>query len=224
MSGLINVPSADMDSAGDARIGAHFLNRYSLPTGSFAYPDGKPYHSYDFYLSITPFRWMELGYTFTLFRALNSHGVYAYNRKDRYFSVKFAPFRESKLLPAIAVGANDFIDSSFKIDDPGGSGFFCNFYLAATKHIPLGSHGGVVGVSAVYRHFTHKCSRKWDGLVGGLTYSPPFAPSLRFIAEWTGCDVNVGADCLLFRHLLIQASLQDGKFPSAGLCYVVNLF
>lgn len=224
MSGLINVPSADMDPAGEARIGAHFLNRYSLPEGCFAYPDGTPYHSYDFYLSLTPFRWMELGYTFTLLRAPNSRGEYAYDRKDRYFSVKFAPLQEGRYHPAVAIGANDFVDSGFKIDSKGGSGFFCNIYAAATKHFELGTKGGTLGLHAAYRHFAHRSGRKWDGLVGGITYSPPFARNLRLIAEWTGCDVNIGADCLLWRHILIQASLQDGKYPSAGLCYRVNLF
>ena len=64
MSGLIHVPSADMDESGVARVGAHFLNREFTPDVGFDY-EGK-YHTISHYLSITPFRWMEIGYTCTL--------------------------------------------------------------------------------------------------------------------------------------------------------------
>ena len=64
MSGLIHVPSADMDEVGVARIGAHFLNREFTPDMRFNF-NGK-YHTISHYLSITPFRWIEIGYTCTL--------------------------------------------------------------------------------------------------------------------------------------------------------------
>lgn len=35
MSGLIHVPSADMDKAGEIRIGAHFLNKNFTPDRGF---------------------------------------------------------------------------------------------------------------------------------------------------------------------------------------------
>ncbi|MCM1484304.1 MAG: YjbH domain-containing protein [Muribaculaceae bacterium] len=224
MSGMINVPSAEMDSAGDARLGAHFLNRNSLPTGAFKNERGT-YHTYDFYISLTPFWWVELGYTITLFKDKDPEGHLGYHSKDRYMSIKFNPLREGKWWPAVAVGSNDFISSSFNIsteDSNKGNSYFRNYYAAATKH--FSGRWGEAGITAVYRHFTNLKAHKWNGVVGGVTYRPPFARNLRAIVEWTGCDVNVGVDCLLCRHLLIQGSLQGGRYPSAGLCYVVNLF
>ena len=64
MSGLIHVPSADMDKAGEIRIGAHFLNKNFTPDRGFNY--GGKYNTLSHYLSITPFSWMEIGYTCTL--------------------------------------------------------------------------------------------------------------------------------------------------------------
>lgn len=222
MSGLIHVPSADMDSAGDARIGAHYLDHAMLPDGSFML-NGEKYNTFDFYVSLTPFWWVEIGYTMTLFKQIDN-GHKGYNRKDRYFSVKFNPLREGYWWPAVAIGSNDFISSSFKVsnDDLEGNAYFRNYYVAATKHFK-GAWGGV-GITASYRHFIRKGAKKWNGVVGGVTYSPPFAQNLRCIVEWTGNEANVGIDCLLWRHIFIQGSLMKGKYPSAGLCYKVNLF
>lgn len=64
----------------------------------------------------------------------------------------------------------------------------------------------------------------WNGVVGGITYRPSFARNLRAIAEYTGNEINVGADYLLWKHLFLQATLQDGKYFSGGVCFCVNLF
>lgn len=64
MSGLIHVPSGEMDEAGEARIGVHFLNKEFTPEKGFNY-EGK-YNTLSHYLSITPFSWLEIGYTCTL--------------------------------------------------------------------------------------------------------------------------------------------------------------
>ena len=51
MSGLIHVPSGEMDEAGEARVGAHFLNKEFTPDKGFNY-EGKyveplsEYHSF----------------------------------------------------------------------------------------------------------------------------------------------------------------------------------
>lgn len=56
MSGLIHVPSGEMDEAGEARVGAHFLNKEFTPDKGFNY-EGK-YNTLSHYLSITPFSWL----------------------------------------------------------------------------------------------------------------------------------------------------------------------
>ena len=50
-----------------------------------------------------------------------------------------------------------------------------------------------------------------------------FSKNLRVIAEYTGDDVNVGFDWKLWKHLLIQSSLQNGKYFSGGVCFCINL-
>ena len=62
LSGLIHIPTAEMNKTGDACIGAHFLNKYFTPDGGFVYENEK-YNTLCYYLSITPFSWIELGCT-----------------------------------------------------------------------------------------------------------------------------------------------------------------
>lgn len=225
MSGLIHVPSADVYTEGDLRVGTYFLNKHFTPSEAFIDGGGR-YNTMDFYLSVTPFRWLELGYAFTLMK--NRHPGYSkssYNSKDRYISLKLTPFREGKYLPSISVGAND-IFSTFSLRGDGyedrKSEYFNNYYIAVTKHIDI--RRWQLGATLSYRRFKRHGNDRWNGLVGGLTVSPSFARDGRLIAEWDGCRVNVGIDWLLFRRIALQAAMIDCRYFSGGLAYRVNLF
>lgn len=221
MTGLVHVPSAEMDPAGEARIGIHFLNREFLPGDVFIY-EGRRYHTFSHYLSLTPFRWIEIGYVCTFLRNREVKGsIGGYGAKDRYFTLKLNPLREGKWHPAIAVGGHDFLDSRATLSGEGGELYFGNFYVAATKHIDLLQHE--LGIHIAYRHYRREYNRCWNGVVGGLTYRPAFARCLRALAEYTGNEVNIGLDCLLWRHLFLQTSLQEGRYLSGGICFRMNL-
>lgn len=236
ISGLIHTPSAEMNETGTARIGAHFLNREFTPD---AFDFGGKYHTADYYLSITPFSWIELAYTCTLQKNwrrdsqanIMEGGETRYYYQDRYFSIKVRPLKEGKWWPAIAIGANDPIGTlagegtkqggDTPANGDGKSQYFCNFYVAATKHFQ--SKAGEWGVHASYRKFKREYNHKWNGLVGGITYRPAFARNWRAIAEYTGNDINVGIDCVLWKHLLLQGSMQNGKYFSGGICFQIQL-
>lgn len=226
MSGLIHVPSAEMGNEGDARIGTYFLGKHFTPDFGFSY-DGKKYNTMSFYLSATPFKWMEFGYTFTLFKTLAKgySETPKYNQKDRYFSIKLNPIRESKYIPAIVIGGNDIFSTAFKSTMEGGEDgnyYFSNYYIAVTKHIRLNRN--IIGINVAYRKWKRDYNSKWEGVVGGITFQPSFQKNLRAIAEYTGDDINIGFDWLLWKHLLIQSSLQNGKYFSGGICFQMNLF
>lgn len=235
MSGLIHVPSAEMDEEGSIRIGTHFLNKHFLPDKAFdldvSFPTlnkGK-YNTMDFYASITPFSWIEIGYTITLRKSNHSntssdHDI-SYCRKDQYFSLKVQPLKEGKWWPAVVLGTNDPITKGGKKDGGNETNLnqhFANYYIAATKHFNIGSQE--LGTTIVYRKFKRSYNSRWNGVVGGVTYRPSFARNFRAIVEWTGCDVNFGVDCVLWKHLKLQASLLNGQYPSVGICYTTNLF
>ncbi len=81
----------------------------------------------------------------------------------------------------------------------------------------------LIGTHLSYRKWKRDYNSKWNGIVGGVTLQPAFFRKLRLIGEYDGYGVNVGADCELFRYLLVQASLQQLKYPSAGLSLRIGL-
>ncbi len=234
MSGLIHVPSAEMDDEGSIRAGTHFMNKHFLPNRAFDLNEKFPllekgkYDTFGFYMSITPFSWIEISYTITLRKSNHSNKGNDYNmsycRKDQYFSIKLQPLREREWLPSIAFGINDPITRAPQknVRDINLNQHFSNYYIAATKHFTIGQQE--FGLTVVYRKFKRKYNSRWNGLVGGITYKPSFAKNFRGLVEWTGCDINIGVDCVLWKHLMLQLSMQDGRYPSGGICYTTKLF
>ena len=220
MQGLIHVPTADMDTVGVARIGAQYLPKEMVSDKMTV--DKEKFNTFTNYLSITPFRWIEIGYCYTLWKFHKNKdpkekiGFYA---KDRYFSVRIQPIREAKWWPSVVIGGNDVISSG----DNGTSGsmYNKNFYVAMTKHAKL--PGVTLGGHVAYRKWKRDYNHKWNGVVGGITLQPDFYSPLRAIVEWDGNEVNAGVDCRLFKFLQLQCALQDGKNFTGGLCFCINL-
>lgn len=229
MSGLIKNPSGDMNPSGEAVISSYFMNRHFTPGSAdqqwgFVY-NGKKYDTVDFSLALTPFWWLEVGYTFTLQKTLaDGHSKPRFNQKDRFFSVKFRPLREGKYHPAIAIGSNDFIGSALKRGGykESGAGYFCNYYIVATKHFVPKGHD--IGVTLGYRYVPVKYGKKWQGVIGGVTWRPKWVPNLRVVGEWTAHEANIGVDCLLWRHLFLQFAMVGCRYPQGGIAYQINLF
>lgn len=220
ISGLIHIPSAEMHHEGDAFVGAHFLNKYMMPDNGFLY-QGEKYNTFDYYLALTPFSWIEMSYVCTeRIYGKDQQGNIKWS-KDRYASVKLRALKEGKYYPAIAIGCNDVWTAAFYRDKPNVQLYYTNLYIAATKHFNFSNNE--LGVTLSYRRFYRGYNSKWNGLVGGVTFRPAFFPQGRIIAEYTGNEFLMGMDVLLWQHLRLQASLKDFKHLNAGLCLQFNL-
>ena len=218
--GLIHVPTAEMDTTGVVRVGAHYVNAHMIPDG-MKY-DGEKFNSLTNYLSITPFSWIEIGYGYTLWkmhRNFDKKQKSGFYSKDRYLSLRLRPLKEGRYWPALVVGGNDVWGSND--NGQSGSNYYRNYYVAATKHVDVG--GNLFGAHLAYRHWKRDYNDKWNGVVGGLTFQPSFYQPLRLMGEYDGHSVNFGIDCELLRYLLLQASLQQAKYFSAGLCLRIGL-
>ena len=91
-SGLIHVPSADMDTAGVARIGLHYIPKEMMPDRMTC--DNEKFNSLTNYLSLTVFRWVQVSYGYTLWKMHRNQKPYnktGFYTKDRYFSLKLQP-------------------------------------------------------------------------------------------------------------------------------------
>ena len=213
MTGLLHVPSAEMDTIVNFRLGVHAIPTDMMPDGIRF--EGEKYASSNWYVSAMPLKWLEVGYSFTLMKfrknldkESDEIGFYS---KDRYFSLRLRLLNEGRYWPSVVIGGNDVIGQR---DGDSESFYFRNFYVATSKHLDLPF--GVVGGHLTYRKWTRSYNSRWDGVVGGITLRPSIYSPLRAIAEYDGDGINIGADCMLFRYVLLQASLIKCRYLSVG--------
>ena len=221
ISGLVHVPTGETNHEGDAFIGAHFLNKNMMPDTGFLY-QGEKYHTFDYYVALTPFSWLEMSYVCTerIYRKDDQGNIINWS-KDRYASVKIRPLKEGKYHPSVAIGCNDVWTSAFFPDQHNVQLYFQNWYIAATKHFEF--KGNELSLTLAYRYFYRGYNSKWNGVVGGITFRPAFFPQWRLMAEYTGNEFILGTDVLLWQHLRLQASVKNFKYLYGGICLQFNL-
>lgn len=223
ITGLVHIPTAEMAEEGDVRAGSFFLPADFVPENMQRNQEIGRYNTFNYYLAITPFSWIELSYVCTFLKAHKNNDptntVIGYYQKDRHFNVKVRPLKEGRYWPALAIGAQD---PGRSVKDNGDYAYFQNFYAVASKHVTLRGHE--LAAHVAYRYYRSDFNRRWRGVAGGITYRPAFAHNLRLAGEYTGDAFLVGVDCLLWRHLFLQASLQDGKHFVGGIRLQMNLF
>lgn len=221
-TGLLHAPSAEMQKDKTVMLGANFLNKELTPPTWY-------YHTYNYFLNVTIFPFLEVAYTCTLFKAealgLGPYGYSGFTNQDRYFSVRLRALKEGQLwkhMPAVVLGASDPFTSSGggAFGSESGNGYFSRFFVAATKHIQLGSEE--IGVHLSYLYNQRK-EYKLNGFAAGITYSPSVCPELKVIAEYDSKDFALGASYLLFKHLHAQVEMQKMKYISGGLTFQFRL-
>lgn len=225
VTGLLHTPSAEMQPDKTVMIGGGFLNNQITPPRFY-------FNTYNYYLNVTIFPWLEVAYTCTLFTAeslgLDKHGYSGFTNQDRYFSVRLRLLKEGQFwqhMPAIVVGTSDpFTSSGGGIIANNGetvkNGYFSRFYISMTKHIPVKE--GRLGAHVSYLYNQRK-DYPLNGLGIGLSFAPTCLQNLEVILECDTYDVIFGAHYLLFNHFMLQIMLQDGKYFSGGITYQFRL-
>lgn len=217
-TGLMQVPSAEMDSAGMFRVGASFLHQDFLPSQM------RRKNTFGYTLGLTVFRWLEMSYSCALLY-MHKNGdasePMGYYNEDRHVNVKVTPLYEGRWWPSLAVGMDDVGRFDRIKSGTNTNNFFQNIYVAATKHVDI--RGYELGAHLSYRYYSSNANSDRRGVAGGLSLRPAFFRPLRIMGEWDGIGVNVGADVLLWRHLFAHAVLVHGHGFTGGLSYHYQL-
>lgn len=220
ITGLLQVPNAEADSAGTFRGGISWVDKRMLPDMSY-YGDGIPFSAPCYTIGFSAWEWLQLSYTGTFVKTHggNPSNELKYYNQDRHINIKLRPLKEGRWWPAVALGWDDI--GSLKTlglkESITTNNFFENLYVAASKHINV--KGNELGVHLACRYYPKVKNRERRGVCGGVTVRPAFYKQLRGIVEWDGVGVNVGADVLLWRHLFVQAALAHGQGFSGGVGY-----
>ena len=204
-TGLINIPTADMQPDGTFDGGARWVSQAALhnlvnfDTGLY-------------YVRFTPFSFFEFTFRETLFKTQHSvKKTWNYYQQDRSSTIRVRPLaeRSGKWWPSIVFGVNDLYSAY-------GNSFYAGYYGVVTKHFSLGS--GQFALSAGYFH-PFKAGKMYNGLFGGLEYRPTRQIPLQLMADYDTKGVNLGLGYTLWGHLRTFAFTHQLKGWGVGLSY-----
>lgn len=230
VTGLLHMPSAEMQRDGTFIIGGNFLNKHNLPNQRWW-----GYDTYNYFLNITFFERLELAYVCTLVKGQEGLNYWPeetwgkFVNQDRHFAARLQVLKEGELwkyMPSIVLGVSDpttgggFDYTSMAVEG-NGNGYFNRWYAAVTKHFQTG--WGELGVHAAWL-YNKRTDYPLNGPAVGVNFRPYFLKELNVIAEYDAKTINVGATYSIWSdHFNFLLELQDGKYVSAGLIYKVNL-
>lgn len=198
-TGLLHAPSADMQRDKTFLCGFSYLQ-------VAATPKHWNYDTWNYYINITLFPWLEVGYTCTLHKiGLPQYGYsYKFRNQDRQFSARLRVWKEGwwkEWTPQIVVGAND-PSTNDVLGDPNkddygftgtssvGNGHWNRYYIVATKHFGVKNVGswGCTSVMSITSGWIITGTDLWRG---EFSVCPAGYLFLDEGCEWAECDSGI---------------------------------
>ena len=243
-TGLLHMPTANMQQDKTFLFGGSFLNEKATPKHW-------DYNTFNYYINITFFPWLEVVYTLTLHKAQYGNMYYPqfvwgkFCNQDRSFHGRLRVWKEGwwkSWMPQIVIGANDPATNDMlgNPDKDGygitttakvGNGSWNRYYIAATKHLDFRGVGEM-GVHAAYV-YNERIDYHLNGPCIGANFQfnlpegnkwHKVLNGLNLMGEYDSRTINVGASYSIWKdHINIIAELNDGKYFSGGIFFKVHL-
>lgn len=206
-TGLLNVPTANMQNDGTFYTGVNYLPEALTPSTW-------DYNTYNYYFNFTFLPFLELSYRLTLFKLDEEN---RFNNQDRSIAVRIQILKENKSRPSLVLGVNDVFSSEIKLL---GSKYYSSIYAVGTKDFKIKRQNfqATIGYSNALSN-----EEAAAGIFAGLTYTASFLPSVKTIFEYDTKVFNVGASVLLFKHLYLYGMAHEIKRFAGGFAYLIYL-
>lgn len=203
-TGLLNIPTAEMQRDGTFMFGGNYLPAAIMPAKL-------GYNSGNYYLNITFLPFLEVNYRCTFIKINNGK----FNQ-DRSFAVRGRVLRERKYIPALVIGANDIYTSG----SDTGNQYFGSLYAVTSKNFRWNNNQMETSLGYGFEAFRNN---QIIGLFGGLSFSPGLLQSLHLMGEFDSKVFNAGGSFNLFSHFQIFVFAYDLRYFVGGLAYKVYL-
>lgn len=238
-TGLLQMPTAEMQADGTFMLTTNFLNKHSLPTTHWNY------NTFQYGISVSFWGRMEIGYICTIFngawdsRPEEEKGYYwtIMRNQDRHFTGRICLLREGEFgldwIPALVIGSSDPITggkrdySDLERVTSSGNGFFNRNFVVLSKHFH--THFGEIGAHAGYQ-FNYRKDYPINGPCIGINWHPVwlhqrgFLADLNLIAEFDSRTINLGFVASLWEdHCEAMFELQNFRWINFGLRYKLRL-
>lgn len=233
-TGLLQMPTAEMQDDGTFMITNNFLNQHATSTKW-------SYDTFQYGIYVSFWGRLEIGYVCTLF---NDHwkgsqtrkGVWMVNQ-DRHFTGRVMLLRENefgqKWIPALVVGASDPFTGTggdyINIENTSGTGngYFNRYFVVLTKHFQ--TPWGPVGAHAGYQ-FNRRLDYAINAPCAGVDWSPVWIQNkgildnVKVIAEFDSRTVNMGFIASIWDNRFeAMFELQNFRWINFGLRFKVRL-
>lgn len=204
-TGLLNIPSADMQETGTLMGGGNYLPNGMTP---FNFNTG------NYFVNVTFLSMLELSYRCTLLKTKRYDGKMGYFQQDRSMSARIRPLKEGKHFPSVVIGTNDpFRDT--------GTNYYAAVYGVLTKSFSIAKGDRLALTAGYYIPLNNHSVQK--GPFGGISYSPAFCREVAFMAEYDSDGFNVGAAARIWKHLSIHVFTKEFNCISGGIRYECRL-
>ena len=234
-TGLLQMPTAEMQPDGTFMITNNYLNKHSLSSSGWGYD------TFQYGLAITFWSRLELGYVCTIFDGKRKPNPSWRDKvmfnQDRHFTGRFQLLKEGefglKWMPALVVGISDpttgarggnYITADVS---KGGNAFFNRNFAVMSKHLSTG--WGRVGLHAGYQ-FNWRKDYPINGPCAGLTWRPVWLQDrwildhIDLIAEYDSRTPNVGCIISIWDNRFEgMFEWQNFKWINFGLRFKVGL-
>ena len=214
-TGLLQMPTAEMQQEPTFMITNNYLNQHSLATS------GWDYDTFQYGFAVSFWGRVEMGYVCTIFDGRKTSKQDAYWKimfnQDRHFTGRVALLREGDFglewMPGLVVGISDPTTGStnYEYTDADvsgvGNGYFNRNFIVLTKH--FGTGWGAVGVHAGYQ-YNRRTDYPINGPCAGVDWKPRWLhdrwllDDLDLIVEYDSRTVNAG----------FIASIWDNRFEA----------
>lgn len=239
-TGLLQMPTAEMQKDKTFMFGGSVISPQIIPSKEW----WGNYYTINYYLNITIFPWLEVGYDCVLVKAKpnvyhwapSTYGKFV--NQDRSFHCRLRIWKEGwwkEWTPQIVIGANDPATGSWKggavSDDERYNGFFCRYYIAVTKHLVFEGYGNLE-IHAAYV-YNRKDIHPLDGPAFGANFRfqllgdqflTKAVNNLNLMAEYDSYTINCGFEYSFWKdYINAVVELNRCRYFSAGLVFKVHL-
>lgn len=244
-TGLLHAPTAEMQKDKTFILGGNVL--HLVPLQFIESSEVK--YTFNYYINITIFPWLEVGYTCTINHADHGSTYFPpqswgkYTNQDRAFNARLRLWKEGwwkPWTPQIVLGLDDptsheaYGGGAIKFDEDGmQNNHFTRYYLAATKHFDFNGVG-MLGIHAAYVDYRACWYPHYKRPAVGVNFKFQMPAKdnlaikalngLNVMAEYDARTINIGAHYQLWKdHINLIAELNDGKYFSGGIYFKIHL-
>ena len=236
-TGLLQMPTADMQDDGTFMITNNFLNQHALPTSGWNYDT----FQYGIYVSF----WgrLEIGYVCTIFngawdpRPDKTWRQSIMRNQDRHFTGRVRLLKEGefglKWMPSLVVGVSDpFTGGQTDYITPGkvdgsGNGYFNRYFAVMSKHFQ--TRWGELGTHMGYQ-FNRRNDYSINSPCAGVNWRPIWLQQkgildyLDVIAEYDSRTPNFGFIASIWDNRFeAMFELQNFRWINFGLRYKLRI-